>query len=53
MTTYSSMEEIFIINQLMTWWNIMMKSGKSQLVKMMIIQLVVYWIILISKIITN
>ena len=36
------MEEIFMINQLMTQLNNMMKSGKYQQDKVMITQLVVY-----------
>ena len=43
------MEEVFMINQLMTQLNNMMKLEKYQQDKMMIIQLVVYWILLILK----
>ena len=39
----------FMINQLMTKLSNMMKSEKYQQDKVMIIQLVVYWILLILK----
>ena len=43
------MAEIFMINQLMTQLSNMMKSEKYQRDKVMITQLVVYWILLILK----
>ena len=43
------MVEIFMISQLMTQLNNMMKSEKYQQDKVMITQLVVYWILLILK----
>ena len=43
------MEEIFMISQLMTSLNNSMRLGKYQQEKVMITQLVVYWILSISK----
>ena len=43
------MEEIFMISQLMTSLNNSMRLGKYQQKKVMITQLVVYWILSISK----
>ena len=43
------MVEIFMINQLMTQLNSMVKSEKYQQNKVMITLLVVYWIFLILK----
>ena len=43
------LEEIFMISQLMTQLNNTAKSEKYQQDKVMIIQLVVYWILLILK----
>ena len=43
------MEEIFMISQLMTSLNNSMRLGKYQQEKVMITQLVVYWIWSISK----
>ena len=47
------MEEIFLISQLMTQLNNKTKSEKYQQDKVMITQLVVYWILLILKKITD
>ena len=43
------MEEIFMINKLMTQLNNMIKSKKYQQDKVMIMLLAVYWILLILK----
>ena len=48
-TTLKLMEEIFMISQLMTSLNNSMRLGKYQQKKVMITQLVVYWILSISK----
>ena len=47
--TLKLMEEICMISQLMTQLNNTTKSGNNQQDKVMIIQLVVYWILRISK----
>ena len=47
------MEEIFMISQLMTRLNNMMRLGKYQQDKVMITQLAENWILLISKKITE
>ena len=51
--TLKLMEEIFIISQLMTQLSNTTKSEKYQQDKVMITQLVVYWILLILKKITD
>ena len=51
--TLKLMEEIFMTNQLMTRLKNMRKLEKYQQDKVMIIQLVVYWILLILKRIIN
>ena len=43
------MEKIFVIHQLMTQLNNMMTAEKYQHAKMMIIQQILYYILLISK----
>ena len=43
-TTMKLLEEVFMINQLMTHLSNTMKLEKYQLDKLMIIQLVLYWI---------
>ena len=52
-TTFKLMEEIFMISRLMTSLSNMMKSEKYQQDNVMITQLVVYWILLIFKKITD
>ena len=52
-TTSKLMEKTFMISQLMTQLSNMMKSEKHQQDKVMITQLVVYWILLILKKITD
>ena len=47
------MEEIFITNQLMTQLSNTMKLGKYQQDKVMITRLIVYWVFLILKKITD
>ena len=52
-TTFKLMEEIFMISRLMTSLSNMMKSEKYQQDNVMITQLVVYWILLIFRKITD
>ena len=52
-TALKLMEEIFMISQLMTELSNTMKSKKYQQDMVMITQMVVYWILLILKKITN
>ena len=52
-TTFKLMEEIFMISRLKTSLSNMMKSEKYQQDNVMITQLVVYWILLIFRKITD